>query len=73
MLVLTRKVNQKIYVGRDVVITLVEIDRDRVRIGITAPKDVQVWREELLPRPPAHNPIRRHGPYLTTGGNSEGI
>jgi carbon storage regulator len=48
MLVLSRKVGERIYVGRDVIITLVSIDKGRARIGITAPRDTEILREELL-------------------------
>lgn len=48
MLVLTRKVGETIVVGEDIEITLVRIDDDQVRIGIAAPKDVPVYRKELL-------------------------
>jgi len=48
MLVLTRKVGEAIVVGDDIEITLVRIDDDQVRLGIVAPKDVPVYRKELL-------------------------
>jgi carbon storage regulator len=47
MLVLSRKENETIHIGDDIVITLVKIDRNRVRIGITAPVEVKVIRSEL--------------------------
>jgi carbon storage regulator len=49
MLVLSRKLGQRFQVGPDVRITVVKIDRHSVRIGIEAPDDVQVYREEILP------------------------
>jgi carbon storage regulator len=48
VLVLTRHVHQSIVIGRDVVITVLEVRGDQVRLGITAPKDVQVHREEVF-------------------------
>ena len=48
MLVLTRHVHQSIVIGQDVVITVLEVRGDQVRLGITAPKDVQVHREEVF-------------------------
>lgn len=48
MLVLTRGVNESIMIGRDVVVTVLEVRGDHVRIGIEAPRDVQVHREEVF-------------------------
>ncbi|NIM06521.1 MAG: carbon storage regulator CsrA [Armatimonadetes bacterium] len=48
MLVLTRKVGETILIGEDIKITLVRIEDDQVRIGISAPKDVPVYRKELV-------------------------
>lgn len=48
MLVLSRKVDEKIYIGENICITIVEIDRGKVRIGIEAPRDVPVFRSELV-------------------------
>lgn len=52
MLVLSRKVGERIVVGngREIVLTVVDIDRGKVRIGIEAPPDVLVLREELTKR-----------------------
>jgi carbon storage regulator len=47
MLVLSRKKNESIVINNDVVITIVEIRGDKVRLGIVAPKDVPVHREEV--------------------------
>ncbi len=49
MLVLSRKLGQRFQVGQDVKITIVKIDRHSVRIGIEAPGDVMVYREEIVP------------------------
>lgn len=48
MLVLTRKVGQRILIGDDITLTVVRIDGNQIRIGIEAPADVIVRREELV-------------------------
>jgi carbon storage regulator len=47
VLVLTRRANQSIVIGRDVTVTVLEIRGDQVRLGITAPRSVSVHREEV--------------------------
>lgn len=49
MLVLSRKRGERIHIGEDIVITVVDVDRGKVRIGVEAPRDVPVYRQELLP------------------------
>lgn len=48
MLVLTRRPHQSIHIGDDIVVTVLEVKGDQIRIGINAPRDVQVHREEVL-------------------------
>jgi carbon storage regulator len=52
MLVLSRKLGEKIVIGDNIVVTVVKIDRNQIRIGIEAPHEVPVYREEIAPRPP---------------------
>jgi carbon storage regulator len=47
MLVLSRKLNQSIMIGDDVRIVVVSVDRDQVKIGIEAPRDISVHRSEV--------------------------
>ena len=48
MLVLSRKRSEQIRIGDNIVITIVRFDRNQVRLGIKAPPDVVIVREELL-------------------------
>ena len=48
MLVLTRKINQSITLGDQIKLTVLSIEGDRVSIGIDAPKEIRVFRSELL-------------------------
>lgn len=47
MLVLSRKVNERIVINGNIIITVVRIRGDQVRIGVDAPKDVTVHRQEV--------------------------
>ena len=49
MLVLSRKLGEKIFIGDNICITVVDIDRGKIRLGIEAPRDVPIFRQELLP------------------------
>jgi carbon storage regulator len=51
MLVLTRKLLEKIQVGENITIQVLAIDPGRVRLGLTAPDDVAIIRTELLAPP----------------------
>ena len=60
MLVLSRKLGEKIVIDENIVLTVVKIDRNQVRIGIDAPPDVPVFRQEIAssyhPETDAHEP-----------------
>ncbi|MGL6096834.1 MAG: carbon storage regulator CsrA [Fimbriiglobus sp.] len=47
MLVLSRKKNESIVLNNDIILTVIEIRGDKVRLGIVAPKDVPVHRDEV--------------------------
>ena len=47
MLVLSRKLNEKIVIDGGIVVTVVKIDRNQIRLGIEAPGNVRVFREEI--------------------------
>lgn len=48
MLVITRKPNQGFKIGDNIEITVIEVSKDRVKLGISAPKDISVVRNELI-------------------------
>jgi carbon storage regulator len=48
MLILSRKVNEKIMIGEDISISIIEVRGDQVRIGVDAPKNVKVFRQEVF-------------------------
>jgi carbon storage regulator len=47
MLILTRKPGESLYIGDDVKVTIVEIKGNQIRIGIDAPADLRIYREEI--------------------------
>lgn len=47
MLALSRKENESIIIGNDIEITILEVKGEQVKIGITAPKSVPIYREEV--------------------------
>jgi carbon storage regulator len=48
MLILSRRVNEKIVIGENIVVSVIEVRGDQVKIGIEAPKSVKVYREEVF-------------------------
>lgn len=50
MLILTRRVGETLIIGEDVTVTVLGIKGNQVRIGVKAPKDVSVHREEIFER-----------------------
>lgn len=48
MLILTRRVNERIMIGSDVEVSIVDVRGDQVKVGIVAPRSVQVHRREVF-------------------------
>lgn len=48
MLILSRKTDQQIKIGENITITIIDIKGDQVKIGVEAPKDVKVFRQEVF-------------------------
>ncbi len=70
MLVLSRKKNESIVINNDVVVTVIEIRGDKVRLGIVAPKDVAVHREEVYE---AIHGTKLHQPVVSAKSGDSGI
>lgn len=49
MLVLSRKLGESIVIGGNIRVTLLRMDDGKVRLGVEAPRDIPVFRQELLP------------------------
>jgi carbon storage regulator len=73
MLVLTRKVGERIVVGDDIEITVVSLRRDQVRLAIAAPRCVSVYRGELVERVRAENAAAARGAALVRAGEAEQV
>ena len=50
MLILTRRIGEKLVIGENVTVTILAAKGSQIRIGIEAPRDVQVHREEIFQR-----------------------
>lgn len=59
MLVLSRKVGEKIILGDNIVVTVVEVKGNRVRIALDAPAEVRILRSELAPVTKKTDPLDR--------------
>jgi carbon storage regulator len=55
MLILSRKINEKIMIGEDISVSIIEIRGDQVRVGVDAPKAVKVFRQEVFDAIKAEN------------------
>ena len=58
MLVLSRKVEESLIIAGDIVVTILGVDGDRVRIGISAPPEVSIVRQEVRDRGGQRRPSR---------------
>ncbi len=62
MLVLSRKLGEKIIIGENITITVVDIDRGKIRLGIEAPREVPIFRQELLPLKGSEGGVAQQAP-----------
>lgn len=50
MLILTRRIDERIFIGDEIVLSVLDIEGNRVKLGIQAPKEVAILREEIHAR-----------------------
>ncbi|MBR0031113.1 MAG: carbon storage regulator CsrA [Treponema sp.] len=48
MLILSRKIDEKIKIGNDITVTIIGVSGDQVKIGVEAPKNIKVFRQEVF-------------------------
>ncbi len=70
MLILTRRVGETVMIGNDVTVTVLGVKGNQVRIGVNAPRDVAVHREEIFER--IKREERDGGAEAARGGNGHG-
>jgi carbon storage regulator len=66
VLVLSRRVGESVVIGDEVVVRVLEVRGDTVRLGVEAPRSVEVHREEVLRE--REDGVRPPGPAAPTGG-----
>ncbi|MDG2468439.1 MAG: carbon storage regulator [Pirellulaceae bacterium] len=59
MLVLSRKKTQRLKLGNDIIVTVIDVSGEKVRLGIDAPREVTILREELEQREEAKAKVKR--------------
>ncbi|NYI40006.1 carbon storage regulator CsrA [Demequina lutea] len=55
MLVLSRRVGERLFIGNDIVVTIIDVRSDGVRVGIDAPREIRVTRAEIFEAVEQHN------------------
>jgi carbon storage regulator len=54
MLVLTRRTGESVKIGDDITLTILGVNGNQIRVGVDAPREIQILRGELTPRSRAH-------------------
>jgi carbon storage regulator len=69
MLILTRRVGETLMIGHAVTVTIMAVNGAQVRIGINAPKDIAVHREEIYERVKRGDDFNQRDPQASDRGN----
>ena len=64
MLILTRRKNEKVMIGEDIIIEVLGINGNQVKIGFSAPQQVGIMREEIIGQPKKLKPIEMPIPII---------
>jgi len=68
MLILTRKPGESVYIGDDVKVTIVEIKGNQIRVGIDAPRELRIYREEIYLQILEENKLAAEGTDIAKEG-----
>jgi carbon storage regulator len=68
MLILTRRIGESIRINENICITVIDVDGKNIKIGINAPKDISIHREEVFLRIKEENQKAAAGPDNDLGG-----
>ena len=71
MLILTRRIGESIIIGDDITITVLGVKGNQVRLGVNAPKDVSVHREEIYRRIQQEQNTNHSEPLVIDTGSSD--
>ena len=70
MLILTRRVGETVMIGSDVTVTVLGVKGNQVRVGVNAPRDVAVHREEIFERIKREEQAAAHSEHAKANGSS---
>lgn len=71
MLILIRKIDQGIVISGNIIVQVLDVQRDRVKIGISAPRDIKVLRQELWIEGEENQPFKKDARVNSTGPPDE--